>query len=98
MTGKDIIKDLMEERGTTNVQLAEKLGITSATIWARLNNESDRDMQLYTFYEMVRALDYDIVIRPRKEKYVDGEERVVELHALSDIRKKGRPRKIKEEK
>lgn len=95
MTGKDIIKEIMDERGITNAQLAEHLGVTQATMWARLNTKAEKDMQLYTFYEMINAMDYEIVLRPKNERYVGGEERVAEIDALvtAKPKKRGRPRK-----
>ena len=50
MTGKDIIKDLMEKQEVTNAQLANRLNVTQATMWARLKNQFAKDFQLSVFY------------------------------------------------
>ena len=95
MTGKDVIRELMEERGITNAQLAEKMGVTQAVVWARLSNEVAKDVTLPIFYEMARALDYEVVVRPRHEKYVDGTEHILDIEVQASKTRTGRPKKTK---
>ena len=93
MTGRDLLKELMAERRVTNAQLAERVGIPQTTMWARLNSSAEGDMQLCTFCEMVNALDYELVIRPKGKEYVGGSERVVFVRMAQTAKKRGRPRK-----
>ena len=92
MTGKDIIKDLMEKQDVTNAQLANRLGLTQATMWARLNNQSAKDLQLSVFYEMLDALGYEIVIR-KKQVQEEQEEMTISIDEPVKPEGRGRPRK-----
>lgn len=94
MTGKDIIKALMEKQMVTNAQLANRLGLTQATMWARLNNQSAKDLQLSVFGEMLDALGYEIVIRRRKD---DGEEFAIQIDEPSKPEGRGRPKSTAKE-
>lgn len=93
MTGKDIIKEIMDKEEVTNAQLANRLGVTQAVVWARLNNKSAKDMQLAVFDEMLNALGYELVIR-KKTVNEEPEEIAVKIDSTADSTyKKGRPRK-----
>lgn len=73
MKERDIIKSIMAAKEVTNAVLAHRLGITSATIWDRLNNkEIKKGMSLAMVSEMVRNLDYKIVIVPRGARLPEG--------------------------
>lgn len=94
MTGKDIIKGVMDKEEVTNAQLAKRLGVTQAVVWARLNNKSAKDMQLAVFDEMLNALGYELVIRKKAVKE-EIEEIAVRIDSTADeTYKKGRPRKV----
>lgn len=95
MTGKDIIKELMEKQNVTNVQLANRLGLTQATMWARLNNQSIRDLQLSAFDEMLNALGYEIVIRKKQVQNRQDEQEEMPVRIDEPIKPegRGRPRK-----
>jgi DNA-binding Xre family transcriptional regulator len=67
MTGREIIKQIMEEQGVTNAELAAKLNITQAALWDRLNNKKVKDIPLSLLTEMLRMLDYTVQITPRKQ-------------------------------
>lgn len=67
MTGREIIKQIMEEQGVTNAELAAKLNITQAALWDRLNNKKVKDIPLSLLTEMIRMLDYTVQITPRKQ-------------------------------
>lgn len=67
MTGREIIKQIMEEQGVTNAELAAKLNITQAALWDRLNNKKVKDIPLSLLTEMLRMLDYTVQIAPRKQ-------------------------------
>ena len=92
MTGKDIIKQLMEREDVTNVQLANRIGLTQATLWARLNNQSAKDMQLSVFNEMLDALGYEMVIRKQAVDNDNRAEMVVDLDEPTKPEGRGRPR------
>lgn len=92
MTGREIVKGLMDREGLTNVQLANRLGVTQATMWARLNNKSEKDFQLSVFYEMIDALGYEIVLRKKSEVCNDNG-MAMEIDIPKDPKRVGRPRK-----
>lgn len=71
MTGREIIKQIMEEQGISNAELAAKLNITQAALWDRLNNRKVKDIPLSLLNEMLRMLDYKIHIVPRKTQVPD---------------------------
>lgn len=64
MNGRQMVKEIMEQKGVNNATLAHRLGITQATIWERLNNKKTRDIPLSTFCAMIQALDCDVIIVP----------------------------------
>ena len=67
MTGREIIKEIMNEQGVSNAELAAKLNITQAALWDRLNNKKVKDIPLSLLSEMLRMLDYTVQITPRKQ-------------------------------
>lgn len=78
MTGKEIVLQIMEDRGVTQAQLGKRLGLNRGAVWARLNTDVTKDMMLTIFNEMANALDYEVVLRPKNERYVGGKEYVLE--------------------
>lgn len=64
MNGREMIKAIMEEQGINNATAANRMGITQATLWERLNNKKTRDIPLSTFCDMLRALDCELVVVP----------------------------------
>jgi len=100
MTGKDIIKKLMEEENVTNVVLAERIGVTQATMWARLNNTNAKDLPLAVFGEMLSALGYEMVVRRKDDDGGDRNAQVVVLDEATKPEGRGRPKtadRMKEE-
>ena len=95
MTGREFVRELMGERDVTIAQLARTLGITQQTLWARVSNKASQDLNLPVFFETVQALDYEIVVRPKHEKYVGGEEHVLNIEKASNANGRGRPKKEK---
>lgn len=71
MTGREIIKQIMDEQGVSNAELAAKLNITQAALWDRLNNKKVKDIPLSLLSEMLRMLDYKIHIVPRESRVPD---------------------------
>lgn len=64
MTGREMIKAIMEKNGVTNAMLAHRLNITQATVWERLDSTKGRDIPLSTFCTMINALNCDVVVVP----------------------------------
>jgi transcriptional regulator with XRE-family HTH domain len=65
MNEKEIVIKLMEEQGKTNAQMAAALGISPAAMWDRLNSPKNKSLTISKLNEMLRALDYEIVLMPR---------------------------------
>ena len=66
MTSKEIVKEIMKEQGVSNAEIAEKLSITPAALWDRLNNKKNaKDLSVTTLNDMLRTLGYKIQIVPR---------------------------------
>jgi transcriptional regulator with XRE-family HTH domain len=83
MNGREIIKAIMEEKGITNAQFAEMLGITQAALWDRLNNKKVKDIPLNLFVDMLRYLGYSAYAVPvsNNQRMPDGARKVVEPKA-----------------
>ena len=64
MTGREIINAIMDKVGVSNATLAHRLGVKPTAMWDRLNSKKIKDIPLATLDEMVRALDYKILIVP----------------------------------
>ena len=92
MTGSEVIKRLMEIEDVTNTQLANRIGVTQATIWARLNNQSAKGLQVSVFNEMLDALGYEMVVRKRNDPDEDVREFTVKLDEPTKPEGRGRPR------
>ncbi|MBQ8707992.1 MAG: winged helix-turn-helix transcriptional regulator [Succinivibrionaceae bacterium] len=73
MKGREIVKTIMEKTNVSNAQLAHRLGVTIATMWDRINSKKVKDIPLSTLNEMVRALDYKIVVVPASKQVKDDE-------------------------
>ena len=71
MTGREIVKDIMNRQEKSNAEVADMLGISQAAIWDRLNNKKVKDIPLSTLNEMVRVLGYKICILPRDHRISD---------------------------
>ncbi len=83
MNNREIIKMIMKESEVSNATLAKRLNITQATLWDRLDTtprkgKPRKDISVALFSEMLRALDYKVVVVPSstriKDGYVVGEE------------------------
>ena len=73
MKGREIVKTIMEQTNVSNAQLAHRLGTSLATMWDRINSKKVKDIPLSTLNEMVRALDYKIVIVPANKQVKSDE-------------------------
>lgn len=65
MNEKEIVMKLMEQQNKTNAQMASALNITPAAMWDRLNSTKTTSLTVKKLNEMLRALDYEVVIMPR---------------------------------
>lgn len=77
MNNREIIKMIMKEQGVNNSALAKRLGITQATLWDRLDTtprkgKPRKDISVALFSEMLRALDYKVVVVPENARIRDG--------------------------
>lgn len=68
MTGREIVKDIMNRQEKTNAEMADMLGISQAALWDRLNNRKVKDIPLSTLNDMLRVLGYKICIVPRDHR------------------------------
>ena len=69
MNGREIIKDIMTKSNITNSALANKLGITQAALWDRIDTtprkgKPRKDIPVSLLSEMVQAMDYKVTIVP----------------------------------
>ena len=73
MLARDIVKEIMAEKGIKNADMASALGVSQATLWDRLNNKKTSNMSVGKLNEMLRYLGYEVVIMPRgKANRIDG--------------------------
>ena len=70
MTTAEIVKRARTNKNWTMKQLSEKSGVSLPTIW---NIENERNTpSMDTMLALMRAMDYDIVFKPRyKGGYLD---------------------------
>ena len=69
MNGREIIKDIMSKNGITNNTLANRLGITQAALWDRIDtqprkNKPRKDIPVSLLSEMLQVMDYKVMIVP----------------------------------
>lgn len=77
MNNREIIKMIMKEQEVNNSALAKRLGVTQATLWDRLDTtprkgKPRKDISVALFSEMLRALDYKVVVVPENARIRDG--------------------------
>ena len=59
----DILRASMKERGITQVELADKLGILQSSLSGNINR---RRMSLEVFREILDAMEYDVAVVDRR--------------------------------
>jgi DNA-binding Xre family transcriptional regulator len=75
MKAREIIKVVMEKQDVNNACMADRLNITQAALWDRLNTKKAKDIPVSMLSEMLRALDYKVVLVPRSSRVpTDGYE------------------------
>lgn len=78
MTGREVVKKIVEENSMSNAAFAKRCGVSGAAMWDRLNSTKVKDIPLSLLNDMLRVLDYKIVVVPANTKvpvggyYVDG--------------------------
>ena len=68
MKAREIIKLVMDKQSVTNASMADRLNITQAALWDRLNTKKAKDIPVSMLSEMLRVLDYKVVIVPRSSR------------------------------
>ena len=68
MKGREIIKAIMDKQGESNADLAGKLGITQAALWDRLNSKKVKDIPVSLLQEMLRVMNYKVIVVPRSTR------------------------------
>ena len=64
----------MEEQGIGNAKLANRLGVTPAVAWDRVNNDKKKNgMSVKMLVDMLAVMDYKVVVVPRESKVMPGE-------------------------
>ncbi len=71
MKGKEAIKEIMKNKGETNIMFAEKLDISPQALWDRLNNKKNKDLSLIILCRMARILGYRVVLVPTTKRITD---------------------------
>ena len=75
MKARELIKVIMEKKNINNACMADRLNITPAALWDRLNTKKAKDIPVSLLSEMLRALDYKVVLVPRSSRVpADGYE------------------------
>lgn len=65
MTGKAIVRALMERHSAGVTHMGELLGITPQMVWRRVNANDHRDLTVEKLGEMCDALGYKVVVIPK---------------------------------
>ena len=84
MTGRDIIKDIMQKLNVSNATLAHRMGTSIATMWDRVNSKKHKDIPLSMLNDMLRVLDYKVVIVPMSRQVKSDEYVVTAKEADTD--------------
>jgi DNA-binding Xre family transcriptional regulator len=75
MKARELIKVIMEKQNVNNACMADRLNITQAALWDRLNTKKAKDIPVSLLSEMLRALDYKVILVPRSSRVpADGYE------------------------
>ena len=72
MTGREIIKSIMEKQGLTNADMAKKCKISNAAMWDRVNSPKVKDIPLSILSDMLRVMGYKIQIVPVRKNSVNN--------------------------
>jgi predicted XRE-type DNA-binding protein len=73
MTPAEVIGLVMESKGMTNATVGKRIGLTSASMWDRLNNKKKVSMKVGTLVQMLSAMDYKVIAVPNDRSLREGE-------------------------
>lgn len=73
MTPAEVIGLVMENKGMTNAIVSKRIGLTSASMWDRLNNKKKVSMKVGTLVQMLSAMDYKVIVVPNDRSLREGE-------------------------
>lgn len=68
MRGRAILKEVMKIKDLSNADLAKRLNVSNATIWERLNNKNVKDIPVSLLAQMLRAMDYKVMVVPNNTR------------------------------
>lgn len=68
----EIIEKVMETQGVSAPALERRLGLTRNTVFNRLYGVKNKGLKVAKAYEMLRAMDYKIVVMPADGKVPSG--------------------------
>ena len=72
MTAKELVRHLMKMKDTTNVSMAEKLGISPQALSDRLKTKKSDNLTVTNFNAMLNAIGYKVVVVP-DDKAIDSD-------------------------
>lgn len=64
MTGRGVIEEIMEKKGTTQGELAKLVGFPGQST---VSEKLKRDIKISVFVKMVNALGYEVIIREKTQ-------------------------------
>ena len=64
MTGKEIVRAIMDRLGVGVSQMGRELGVSTQAAWRRIGGTDTRDLTLEKLGEMCKVLGYKVVIVP----------------------------------
>lgn len=68
MKAREVVKVIMENLSVSNATMAGRLSISQAALWDRLNTKKVKDIPVSTLNEMLKVLDYKVIIVPRETR------------------------------
>ncbi len=72
MTGREIMKQVMEVSGISNADLAHKLNLTIPAMWDRLNTKKLKDVSVSVLSDTVGAMGYKVAVIPEEAEIPEG--------------------------
>lgn len=73
MDAKLAVREVMKMKGVGTCALADRLGKVPSFVCDRLSEHNGKSIAVSRINEMLRAMDYKIVIVPRERRLGDGE-------------------------
>ena len=68
MKARELVKVVMEKKDVNNACMADHLNIKQSALWDRLNTKKAKDIPVSLLSEMLRVLDYKVVLVPRSSR------------------------------